>query len=102
MTGLFEKMKNDYVKERIQDVRDVADRLMSHLQQTSYLDLSQMTEPAILIADDLTPSVTVQLDRNLVLGFVTSLGGETTHTAILSRSLGIPGCRRRRRGIGEH
>jgi phosphotransferase system enzyme I (PtsI) len=90
VTAMFEKMNNSYVKERIHDVKDVADRLMSHLQQTSYLDLTKMTEPAILIAEDLTPSVTVQLDRRYVIGFVTRFGGETTHTAILSRSLGIP------------
>jgi phosphotransferase system enzyme I (PtsI) len=90
LSAMFEKMDNAYLKERIHDVKDVADRLMSHLQQTAYPDLSQMTEPAILIADDLTPSITVQLDRRFVLGFVTRFGGETTHTAILSRSLGIP------------
>jgi phosphotransferase system enzyme I (PtsI) len=90
LTAVFEKMNNTYLKERVHDVKDVAERLMSHLQQRSYPDLTQMTEPAILIADDLTPSVTVQLDRRYVLGFVTRYGGETTHTAILSRSLGIP------------
>ncbi|PZE21148.1 phosphoenolpyruvate--protein phosphotransferase [Paenibacillus xerothermodurans] len=90
LTALFEKMNNAYVRERIHDVRDLAARLMSHLQRTSYSDLTQLTEEAILIASDLTPSVTVQLDRRYVLGFVTQLGGETTHTAILSRSLGIP------------
>ncbi|UUZ82185.1 hypothetical protein LJK88_48490 [Paenibacillus sp. P26] len=90
LTALFEKMNNAYVKERIHDVRDVADRLMSHLRQVSYPDLGQIKEPVILVAEDLTPSVTVQLDRNMILGFITRLGGETTHTAILSRSLGIP------------
>ncbi|WP_159887401.1 phosphoenolpyruvate--protein phosphotransferase [Paenibacillus puerhi] len=90
LTALFEKMENAYVKERIHDVRDVAERLMSHLQHVSYPDLKQITEPVILAADDLTPSVTVQLDRNIIMGFVTRAGGETTHTAILSRSLGIP------------
>ncbi|SDO23411.1 phosphotransferase system, enzyme I, PtsI [Paenibacillus sp. yr247] len=97
LTALFEKMNNAYVKERIHDVKDAANRLMSHLQKNSYPDLTQLMEPAILIADDLTPSVTVQLDRRFVLGFVTRLGGETTHTAILSRSLGIPAVV----GVGE-
>lgn len=90
LAELFEKMNNAYVKERIHDIRDVADRLMSHLRQEAYPDLMQIREPVILVADDLTPSVTAQLDRNYILGFVTRLGGETTHTAILSRSLGIP------------
>ncbi|SFF27952.1 phosphotransferase system, enzyme I, PtsI [Paenibacillus algorifonticola] len=90
LSALFEKMNNAYVKERIHDVKDVADRLMSHLQQVFYPDLASITEPIILVAEDLTPSVTVQLDRSIVLGFVTRVGGETTHTAILSRSLGIP------------
>jgi phosphotransferase system enzyme I (PtsI) len=90
LTDLFEKLNKDYMKERIHDVKDVADRLMSHLQQISYPDMKQLGEPAILIAEDLTPSMTVQLDRRYVLGFVTRYGGETTHTAILSRSLAIP------------
>ncbi|WP_141336139.1 phosphoenolpyruvate--protein phosphotransferase [Paenibacillus sp. tmac-D7] len=90
LSAVFEKMNNAYVKERIHDIKDVAERLMSHLQQVSYPDLSFIQEPVILVAEDLTPSVTVQLDKRTVLGFVTRIGGQTTHTAILSRSLGIP------------
>lgn len=88
--SLFEGMANEYLRERSADIRDVGRRLLSHLQEKKDVQLSNLVkEEVILVADDLTPSDTVQLDKKFVLGFVTRVGGKTSHTAILSRSLGI-------------
>lgn len=88
--GRFESMANDYMKERAADIRDLGRRLLSKLQGgTDAAELSEMEEEAILVADDLAPSDTVQLDRKYVLAFVTRAGGKTSHTSLLARSLGI-------------
>lgn len=88
--GRFESMANDYMKERAADIRDLGRRLLSKLQgETGAAELPEMEEEAILVADDLAPSDTVQLDRNYVLAFVTRAGGKTSHTSLLARSLGI-------------
>ncbi|MFD0694471.1 phosphoenolpyruvate--protein phosphotransferase [Paenibacillus sp. GCM10027628] len=89
VAALFESMKNEYMRERAADVRDVGNRLFAQLSERKGTQLSDIAEPVILVADDLTPSDTVQLDKNLVLGFVTRIGGKTSHTAILANSLGI-------------
>lgn len=89
VASLFESMKNEYMRERAADVRDVGNRLFAQLSERKGTQLSDIGEPVILVADDLTPSDTVQLDKNLVLGFVTRIGGKTSHTAILANSLGI-------------
>lgn len=89
IAGLFESMANDYMRERAADVRDVGNRLMSHLVVHKGSSLSDIKEPVIIVTDDLTPSDTVQLDKKLVLGFITRVGGKTSHTAILANSLGI-------------
>jgi len=89
--ALFEGMNNDYMKERAADIRDIGSRLLACLspEQTRGLSISGISGPVILIADDLTPSDTVQLDSTQVVGFITRNGGATSHTAILARSLGI-------------
>lgn len=87
---IFENMPNEYMRERAADIRDVGGRLLSKLVENGGSRLSDIKEPSILIADDLTPSDTVQLDPALVLGFMTRVGGKTSHTAILANSLGIP------------
>ncbi|GLI04531.1 phosphoenolpyruvate-protein phosphotransferase [Paenibacillus tyrfis] len=89
VAGLFESMANEYMRERAADVRDVGNRLFAQLSDHQGTGLSDIREQVILVADDLTPSDTVQLDKNLVLGFVTRVGGKTSHTAILANSLGI-------------
>ncbi|MDQ0892190.1 phosphotransferase system enzyme I (PtsI) [Paenibacillus sp. V4I9] len=89
IASLFESMKNEYMRERAADVRDVGNRMFAQLCERKGTQLSDIGEPVILVADDLTPSDTVQLDKNLVLGFVTRIGGKTSHTAILANSLGI-------------
>ncbi len=88
--SLFESMDNEYMRERAVDVRDVTKRLLSHLLGLTVSNLGMLSEEVIIIADDLTPSVTVQLDRQFVKGFVTDIGGRTSHSAILARTLEIP------------
>ncbi|PYI57564.1 phosphoenolpyruvate--protein phosphotransferase [Paenibacillus flagellatus] len=87
--ALFESMANDYMRERAADVRDIGGRLLGNVRGDKGRKLSDIREEVILVADDLTPSDTVQLDKSLVLGFVTRIGGKTSHTAILANSLGI-------------
>ncbi len=88
--AIFENMKNTYMQERAADVRDAGNRLLAILCGGSRLDLSAIQEPVILVADDLSPTETVQLDKNVVLAFVTEKGGVTSHTSIFARSLAIP------------
>ncbi|WP_438448701.1 phosphoenolpyruvate--protein phosphotransferase [Gorillibacterium sp. sgz5001074] len=90
IAAIFENMPNDYMKERAADIRDVGGRLTAKLVGNGGNRLTDIKEPSILIAEDLTPSDTVQLDPALVLGFMTRIGGKTSHTAILANSLGIP------------
>ncbi|MFB9330861.1 phosphoenolpyruvate--protein phosphotransferase [Paenibacillus aurantiacus] len=86
--AVFERMASEYMQERAADVRDIGSRLLLHIKGGGGR-LSDIREEVILVADDLTPSDTVQLDRRLVRGFVTRTGGQTSHTAILANSLGI-------------
>ncbi|MFC4767973.1 phosphoenolpyruvate--protein phosphotransferase [Effusibacillus consociatus] len=90
ISAVFESMDSEYLRERAADVRDLGGRLLSNLRDEKGLQLSEIREEVILVADDLTPSDTVQLDKQFILGFVTRKGGKTSHTAILARSLGIP------------
>jgi len=87
---LFESMDNEYMKERAADIRDVTKRLLSHLLGVSIQSPSMISEEVIIIAEDLTPSDTVQLNPKFVKGFVTDIGGRTSHSAILARTLEIP------------
>ena len=89
--GMFEAMEdNPYMKERAADIRDVTKRIMSHLLGVKLPDLSMIDEEVIIVAEDLTPSDTAQLDRHFVRAFVTNIGGRTSHSAIMARSLEIP------------
>ncbi len=97
ISGLFAAMESEYLRERAVDVKDVGNRLLANLQGGHQTSLSDIGEPVILVADDLTPSETVQLDKRYILGFVIRKGGKTSHTAILSRSVGIPAVV----GVGE-
>ncbi|ABX42142.1 phosphoenolpyruvate-protein phosphotransferase [Lachnoclostridium phytofermentans ISDg] len=86
---LFSSMDDDYMKERAADVKDISNRLIKILQGKT--DSSLMTdEPYILVADDLAPSETLQLDKTKVLAFVTRKGSTNSHTAILARMMNIP------------
>lgn len=86
---IFESMDNDYMKERAADVRDVKKRVICHMLGIELNDPNSIDEEVIVVADDLTPSDTAQLDRNLVKGFITNIGGRTSHSAIMARSLEI-------------
>lgn len=88
--GIFEKMPNEYMRERAADVKDVGKRILSALTGKASIRLADIREEVILIAEDLAPSDTVQLDKKYILAFATKIGGKTSHTAIFSRSLGIP------------
>ncbi|MHB8172529.1 MAG: phosphoenolpyruvate--protein phosphotransferase [Thermincolia bacterium] len=87
--SIFEGMPNEYMRERSIDIKDLGRRLLNNLLGKKGLRLAEIKEPVILVAEDLTPSDTVQLDKNIILGFITRIGGKTSHTAIISRSLGI-------------
>lgn len=87
---MFEAMDNEYMKERAADIRDVRKRLLSHLLGVKIQDPGMIDEEVIVIAENLTPSDTVQLNAQFVKGFVTDIGGRTSHSAILARTLEIP------------
>jgi phosphotransferase system enzyme I (PtsI) len=89
--SVLETVEDEYLRERAADLRDLASRVLDNLLNVKQqLDLRHLTEPCILVGHDLSPSTTAQLDRNFVLGFATDVGGKTSHTAILARSLDIP------------
>ena len=82
---------DEYLRERAADMRDMTSRVLDNLLEVkSQLNLRKISEPCILVGHDLSPSTTAQLDRKMVLGFATDIGGKTSHTAIIARSLGIP------------
>lgn len=85
----FSEMDDEYMKAREADVRDIAKRLISILSGNQNSQ-SELAEPSIIVADDLTPSETVQLDKEKILGFVTFQGSASSHTAILARTMNIP------------
>lgn len=85
------KVEDEFLRERATDMRDVSGRVMNNLLGVNeQVDLGKLTEPCIIIAHDLTPSKTAQMDRKMVLGFATDIGSRTSHTAIMARSLRIP------------
>ncbi|MCG8539012.1 MAG: phosphoenolpyruvate--protein phosphotransferase [Clostridia bacterium] len=88
--SVFEAMDNEYMKERASDIRDVSDRVLRKLLGIKVVDLSVLDEEVILVSKDLTPSETATMDKEKVLGFLTDIGGRTSHTAIMARSLEIP------------
>jgi phosphoenolpyruvate-protein phosphotransferase (PTS system enzyme I) len=90
MVALFEAMENEYMRQRSADIRDVSLRVMNHLQGKTKLSLSEIQEPIILVAHDLNPSDTIDLDKRFVKGVLTNIGGRTSHSSIMARSLGIP------------
>ncbi|MCV9899775.1 phosphoenolpyruvate--protein phosphotransferase [Exiguobacterium profundum] len=90
MIMIFESMDNEYMRERAADVRDVTKRVMAHILGVTFVTPASISEEVIIIAEDLTPSDTAQLNRKYVKGFATNIGGRTSHSAIMSRSLEIP------------
>lgn len=86
----LEELNDEYLKERAADVRDIGKRLLKNILGLPIVDLGSITEEVILVAADLTPSETAQLNLKKVLGFITDIGGRTSHTSIMARSLEIP------------
>ncbi len=87
---MFESMDNEYMKERAADIKDVTKRVLAHLLGVTVSSPSLISEEVVIIAEDLTPSDTAQLNRNYVKGFTTDIGGRTSHSAIMARSMEIP------------
>lgn len=87
--SIFESMDNAYMKERAADVKDVTNRVLRHILGIKVVDLSSLSDEIVLVAHDLTPSDTATMDKAKVLGFLTDIGGRTSHTAIMSRTLEI-------------
>ncbi|WP_246202518.1 phosphoenolpyruvate--protein phosphotransferase [Virgibacillus doumboii] len=87
---MFKNMDNEYMRERAADIQDVTKRVLAHLLGATFPDPALIDEEVIVIANDLTPSDTAQLNRQFVQGFATDIGGRTSHSAIMARSLEIP------------
>lgn len=87
---IFESMDNEYMKERAADIRDVSKRVLSHILGGELPNPSMIDESVVIVGNDLTPSDTAQLNKEFVQGFATNIGGRTSHSAIMSRSLEIP------------
>nr|WP_307794907.1 phosphoenolpyruvate--protein phosphotransferase [Alkalihalobacillus sp. BA299] len=87
---MFESMDNEYMKERAADIRDVSKRVLGHLLGLQMKSLAAIDEATIIIAKDLTPSDTAQLNPKFVKGFAADIGGRTSHSAIMARSMEIP------------
>lgn len=90
IAGMFEAMEDAYMQERAADIKDISKRLIGILTGNKERSLADINEPVILIAKDLFPSDTIQMNKKFVLGFVTEDGGKMSHSAILARTMQIP------------
>ncbi|MEH0834013.1 phosphoenolpyruvate-protein phosphotransferase PtsI [Pectobacterium cacticida] len=86
----LEELDDEYLKERAADMRDIGKRLLRNILNMPIIDLGDIQDEVILVAADMTPSETAQLNLDKVLGFITDLGGRTSHTSIMARSLELP------------
>lgn len=87
---MFSEMEDEYLKERAADIKDVGSRIIKNILGVSTKSLADLSDKVIIVAKDLTPSDTAQMDKEKVLAFATDMGGRTSHTAIMARSLEIP------------
>ncbi len=87
---MFNAMEDEYFKERAADIKDVTDRLIRYVLKLPVVDLATISEEVVIVAEDLTPSQTAQLNPKYVKGFACNIGGRTSHAAIMARSLEIP------------
>lgn len=90
MITMFENIDDEYFKERAADIKDVSFRLLCNILGLTIPDLSSINEEVVIVAKEMTPSDTAQLNKKYALGFVTEIGGKTSHAAIMAVSLGIP------------
>lgn len=88
--AIFSEMEDEYMKERAADVKDVGNRIIRNLTGKAGVSLSDLPENTIIVAHDLTPSDTAQIDKSKVVAFLTDIGGRTSHSAIMARTLEIP------------
>ena len=88
--SMFESLDDEYMRERAADIKDVTTRIKYHILGVDVADLSLIDQEVIVVAHDLTPSDTAQLDKKFTKGFATEIGGRTSHSAIMARSLEIP------------
>ena len=88
--AMLSDIDDEYLKERAGDIRDIGNRLLKNILGMNIIDLGEISEKSILVAYDLTPSETAQLNLDNVLGFITDIGGRTSHTSIMARSLELP------------
>ena len=88
--SIFEQIEDAYMRERAADIRDVSSRLIRNIVGAHTQSLERINSPVIVVAHDLTPSDTASMNKDFVLGFTTDIGGGTSHTAIMAKSLGIP------------
>lgn len=87
---IFMSMDNEYMKERAVDIVDVGTRLLKTLTNNNSASIADVDEECIVVANDLTPSDTAQMEKEFVLGFVTNIGGKTSHSAIIAKTLELP------------
>lgn len=87
---IFRAVPDPYLKDRVRDLVDIEKRVLRHILGRAREDITKLTEPVVVIAHDITPSQAIGLDREHVLGFVTNVGGQTSHMAIIARMMGIP------------
>mgnify|MGYP002634282567 CR=1 FL=1 len=88
--SFFSSMEDEYLRERVSDIRDVSRRLLHNLIGMQKVNLGDLASDSIIVAEDITPSDTAGMDRNRLLGFLTDAGGKTSHSVIMARSLRIP------------
>jgi len=90
LRGMFQNMEEEYLKERVSDIVHVSDRIMRHLTGAETVKIADINKRVILVAQDLSPADTSQIQLERIKGFLTDLGAKTSHTGIIARTLGIP------------
>ena len=86
----FQSFEEDYLRERVADVKDVAERVLRNLQGVAHHEISEIKHDVVILADDLTPSDTVHFNKRPIVGFATETGGRTSHVSIIAKSLFMP------------
>jgi phosphoenolpyruvate-protein phosphotransferase (PTS system enzyme I) len=86
----FQSFEDEYLRERMADVKDVAERVLTNLSGIAHHDLAEITHDVIIVAEDLTPSDAIHFNRRPIVGFTTESGGRTSHTSIIAKSLFMP------------
>lgn len=90
LSTIFDRIEDEYLRARKSDIEQIGERVLRNLVGKKHEGLSHMKEKVIIVAHDLTPSDTAQMKKDKILGFVTDIGGRTSHTSIVARSLEIP------------